>query len=241
MIFATNIELHAGKGSSRKAILESVSFSIAPERICALLGPSGSGKTTLLRAIAGLHSPDRGTIKLHEKNLEPHECAMAFQDPNLLNWISSKGNVLLPARSKLFVQSRPNASERASKIMRQLGLSEETERLRPHRLSRGMQSRVELSRALFMNRKVLLADEPFASLDYRTAKLAYTLISKQSVRTDHYCIIALHDLSLVAKIADDALILPPIEDGSLTNLDLKGLRDSGVAQDEIIANLMNLL
>ncbi len=152
-----------------------VSLDVRRGDILALVGPSGCGKTTLLRLIAGLESPDTGTIELdglpvtaHGVFLQPEHRSVGFvfQDYALFPHMSVAKNVLygLP-------KGAANRENRVDELLDLVGLSGMRNR-RPHELSGGERQRVALARALAPAPKILLMDEPFSNLDpYLSARL----------------------------------------------------------------------
>jgi ABC-type nitrate/sulfonate/bicarbonate transport system ATPase subunit len=124
-----------------------------------LLGPSGCGKTTLLRLIAGLESPDSGSI---ESSFSPHEIGYVFQEAALLPWRTVMENITLP----LTIRGVPrrDAEEKAMPWIRKLRIDRHTGS-KPSELSGGLRMRVSLARALITDPGLLLLDEPFAALD----------------------------------------------------------------------------
>jgi NitT/TauT family transport system ATP-binding protein len=145
----------------------SASLDVARGEFVSLLGPSGCGKSTLLMMIAGLEQPSGGSILLGgvEVKKPRRDIGVIFQDATLLPWKSALENVLFPVRIlKLPVETyRPRALE----LLNMVGLSG-FEHKKPSELSGGMRQRVAVARALAMQPKVLLMDEPFAALDVQT-------------------------------------------------------------------------
>ena len=128
----------------------------------ALVGPSGCGKSTALRIIAGLLTPDAGTISFpHEKP----EIGFVFQEPTLLPWANALSNVRLPL--DLEGLNSGDAEQRAARALKRVGLAG-FEKAFPRELSGGMKMRVSIARALAAEPKLLLMDEPFAALDELT-------------------------------------------------------------------------
>jgi NitT/TauT family transport system ATP-binding protein len=127
--------------------------------VVSLIGPSGSGKSTVLRAIAGLHAPDGGEVDLR---VDPKEAGFLFQDDALLPWRTARQNVALGLR--LRGAPRAAAGDEAEAWLARLGLSGLAERY-PRQLSGGQRKRVALAQVLALRPKLLLMDEPFASLD----------------------------------------------------------------------------
>lgn len=144
-------------------VIDGVSLDLEPGELHCLLGRSGSGKTTLLKLAAGLLRPGAGEVQLMDAPPnDPRALGFVFQEPTLLDWLQVRDNILLPVS----LQRRPGPADReaADALLVQLGLSAYGERF-PRQLSGGQQSRVALARALILRPRLLLLDEPFASLD----------------------------------------------------------------------------
>ena len=140
-------------------VIDGVSLDVAEGQVVSLIGPSGSGKSTVLRAIAGLHLPEAGTIDL---GVHPKETGFLFQDDALLPWRTVRQNVSLGLR--LRGVPRTSAREEAAGWLNRLGLSGFENRY-PRQLSGGQRKRVALAQVLALRPRLLLMDEPFASLD----------------------------------------------------------------------------
>jgi NitT/TauT family transport system ATP-binding protein len=151
-----------GEGETVR-VLDGVDLTIDEGSFVALIGPSGCGKSTLLRIIAGLDTPDAGTVDVPAR--ARGEIAYVFQDAHLMPWRSVAANVALP----LELRGVPS-SEREAAVRRALEDVELTDAaLRyPAELSGGMRMRVSIARALVTRPKLLLMDEPFAALDELT-------------------------------------------------------------------------
>ena len=142
-----------------------LSFTVGASEIVAIVGPSGCGKTTLLKALPGLVAPTGGDIRFQGKPVRgvPPGLAMVFQEygRSLFAWTTVRANVELPLRYQPL-----NAIERAGRVSHSLeavGLAGFEHRY-PWQLSGGMQQRVAIARALAYRPKLLLMDEPFASV-----------------------------------------------------------------------------
>jgi NitT/TauT family transport system ATP-binding protein len=143
--------------------LDGLSLDVAPGEFVALLGPSGCGKSTLLRLVAGLDSPQGGTVTAGEAGAGAgSSVAYVFQDAHLLPWRNVLKNAALPL--ELASVERPRRLEAARAALDQVGLADALDRY-PNQLSGGMRMRVSLARALVTDPRLLLLDEPFAALD----------------------------------------------------------------------------
>ena len=145
------------------------SLDIAPGEIVSLLGPSGCGKTTLLKCLSGLLQPTSGVALLEEKEIHgpPDGLALVFQEysRSLLPWMTVRGNVTLPLLAKRI--GKQERETRTSEALAAVGLSDFADS-HPWQLSGGMQQRVAIARALAYQPRLLLMDEPFASVDAQT-------------------------------------------------------------------------
>ena len=172
MSFLKLTQVNKGFGQSgveRAEILADVNLSIEEGEFVAIVGYSGSGKTTLMSIIAGLESPDAGSAMLNGAIItEPGpDRAMVFQNYSLLPWLTVFGNVAL-AVDQVFPNLGSEARE--AHIMKYIGmvnLSAARDK-KPSELSGGMRQRVSLARALAMDPRILLLDEPLGALDALT-------------------------------------------------------------------------
>ena len=144
--------------------LDAVDLTIAQHEFVAVLGPSGCGKSTLLRLTAGLMRPSEGRVSVFRHPVEAprDDIGIVFQQATLLPWANVLDNVTFPARHK---RGRVDAMDRAraAEVIAAVGLKGFESRL-PAELSGGMQQRVGIARALFLNPDILLMDEPFSAL-----------------------------------------------------------------------------
>jgi len=166
-VFAT------GSGESRKPVLENVSMSLKTGEIVALLGRSGSGKSTLLRIISGLTHPTEGKVTISGQPVTgpAEEVAMVFQSFALFPWLNVLDNVEIGPRANGVPLDETR--QRALKAIDIIGL-DGFESAYPKEMSGGMRQRVGFARALVMQPKILLMDEPFSALDVLTAETLRT-------------------------------------------------------------------
>src|SRR5271170_4517918 len=162
-----------GSGETRAPVLSDVSMSLKTGEIVALLGRSGSGKSTLLRLIAGLTRPTQGTVTISGEpvNGPAKEVAMVFQSFALFPWLDVLDNVEIGPRANGVPLDETR--KRALKAIDTIGL-DGFESAYPKELSGGMRQRVGLARAMVVQPKILLMDEPFSALDVLTAETLRT-------------------------------------------------------------------
>lgn len=143
--------------------LRAVDLDVGDGEFACLLGPSGCGKSTLLNVIAGMLTPDEGTVRLRGQDGREPTVTYMFQESRLLPWMTVEDNLH-------FVLDAPRAERqrRVAEWLRRVGL-DGFGRYYPRQLSVGMQQRVAVARALIGQPDVLLMDEPFSSLDELTA------------------------------------------------------------------------
>jgi sulfonate transport system ATP-binding protein len=179
--------------------LERFSAVVSQGEIVAIIGGSGCGKSTLLRAIAGLDPASTGTVILDDIAISaPHEkIGVIFQEPRLLPWLSVADNIGF-GLSDLPAEAR---REKVAKALARVGLTEKA-RAWPRELSGGQAQRVAIARALAQKPKVLLADEPVASLDPEAAQEIMRLLRRLAREEDLAVLCVLHQVELAYGYAD---------------------------------------
>jgi NitT/TauT family transport system ATP-binding protein len=186
--------------------LDHVNFTVKDGEIVALIGPSGCGKTTALRVAMGLDpsSGGRVTVDGREVNGCGHDRGMVFQHAELLPWLSALQNVMFGLEMKGIRGAR--LRETAEKYLHLVGLMDSQNR-RPHQLSGGMKQRVGIARALAIDPKVLLMDEPFSALDAQTRESLQGELLDIHARTGKTILFVTHDLDEAALIADRIVVM----------------------------------
>jgi ABC-type nitrate/sulfonate/bicarbonate transport system ATPase subunit len=151
-------------------VLKGVTLDAYPGEIVCVMGPSGCGKTTLLRVVAGLERADQGTIRVAEDHAtgERH-AAMVFQDPALFPWLSVRDNIVYGLRLRSGKVPEEELKKRALALLSLVRL-ESFAGTYPYELSGGMRQRAAVARALAVQPRVLLMDEPFSALDVFTRR-----------------------------------------------------------------------
>jgi phospholipid/cholesterol/gamma-HCH transport system ATP-binding protein len=196
-------------------VLQGVCLAVREGEVFAIMGPSGCGKTTLLKLIGGLLKPQRGEIwigeteisRLPEAKLTPvrKQVGLVFQYAALFDSLTVYDNVAFGVRRHI-----TRREEEVARIVREklemVGMAG-TEHLYPAQLSGGMQKRVGLARALAMNPKIVLYDEPTAGLDPIVAETIDTLIVDTTRQLRVTALVVSHDLTSVFHIADRIAML----------------------------------
>ncbi len=187
-------------------VFEDISFEVYPSEFICLVGPSGCGKTTFLRILDGLIPYDSGEIFLDGKAvLKPGiDKGFVFQDSSLLPWRTVIDNVILGLELH-GVDKKKEARKKAEHYISMVGLKG-FEHHYPHELSGGMQQRVNLARALILDPKILLMDEPFASLDAQTREIMQAELLTMWRRSTKTVIFVTHQIEEAIYLADRVIV-----------------------------------
>lgn len=188
-------------------VLKGINLSIRGGESLAIVGASGSGKTTLLRMLAGLEEPDGGAVLIDGEPVHGvgTERAVIFQEPRLLPWRTVIENISFPLEVRNV--PREEARSRALRYIQLVGLSEFAEAY-PSQLSGGMAQRVGIARALAIQPKILLLDEPLGALDAMTKITMQEELARIWYEENVTMILVTHDLEEAVYLADRVLILP---------------------------------
>jgi sulfonate transport system ATP-binding protein len=186
--------------------LDDVSFEVGAGEFVCLIGPSGCGKSTILNLLAGLETPDGGEILLdgHPVGEPGPDRALLFQDPALFPWLSVRANVeyALKLRGTARERIAPAAEEWLAKV--HLTGFEDAQ---PHELSAGMRQRLALARALSCQPEVLLADEPFGSLDAQSREILQNELQLVWTEIGNTFVFVTHNVREAAFLADRVIVL----------------------------------
>src|SRR5262245_47256992 len=196
-------------GSGEVHALDNISLDVGQGEFLCLVGPSGCGKSTLLDIIAGLTKADSGRVLADGQPIErpgPQRLVM-FQEAALFPWLTAYGNVMFGLKLKHDL-SRRRRRELAAEYLALVGL-EAFSRANVHELSGGMKQRVALARALAPDPKVLLMDEPFASLDAMTREQLYADIQRIWTQRAKTIVFVTHDVREAACLGDRVLLMSP--------------------------------
>ncbi|WP_159613327.1 ATP-binding cassette domain-containing protein [Glutamicibacter sp. JC586] len=190
-----------------------VAFEVLSGTTLAIMGPSGSGKSTIVNAIAGIQQISRGRIELDGKlladarvHLAPHQRGVGLlgQEPHLFPHLDALKNIAFGARAG--GQDKAAALRSAAAWLERLDLVE-LAGSRPAALSGGQRQRIALARALAARPKLLLIDEPFASLDVEAAMDMRALVREELTRTSTSAIVISHSAADALALADQLLVL----------------------------------
>lgn len=209
------------KSYGQLCVLNDVSLSVETGQVISIVGPSGAGKSTLLHILGTLDKPDKGTVKLEgvsvfgqsDKQLPKYRnqnIGFIFQFHHLLPEFTALENVCIPA----FIagQSTATAEKRAKELLERLKLSHRIQH-KPAELSGGEQQRVAVARALMMQPKLILADEPSGNLDTENAHALHQLFFDLRNEFKQTFIIVTHNDDL-ANMADRKIVM---KDGKISS------------------------
>lgn len=188
-------------------LLELESLSIKAGEKVAIVGPSGSGKTTLLNLIAGIAQCDSGKVTVGEKHVETMSDAqrrdfrianvgLVFQQFELVEYLNVRDNILLPFAINQSLKLDNTIRSTANELAVAVGLGDKLKR-RPAQLSQGEQQRVAICRALIIDPKLVLADEPTGNLDPKNKRLILDLIFQQAEQRGQTLIVVTHDVGIL--------------------------------------------
>ncbi|MDP9196906.1 MAG: ATP-binding cassette domain-containing protein [Pseudomonadota bacterium] len=216
-----NLVFAYGSGELRQVVLKGVDLTVGQGEIVIITGPSGSGKTTLLTIVGGLRAGHEGSAMVlgHELVNSTEAIRMAirrqtgyiFQQHNLLKPLTALQNVCM-ALELHSGQSERDRQTRAARILDEVGLGDKLHS-KPDQLSGGQRQRVSIARALVGNPKLVLADEPTASLDKQSGHEAVEILKKLAREQGTTILLVTHDYRIL-DIADRVVSL---EDGVIVS------------------------
>ncbi|TEU05882.1 MAG: ABC transporter ATP-binding protein [Candidatus Aminicenantes bacterium] len=209
LVTAENLTKVYGMGEIEVEALKSVSFRIEPASFISFIGPSGSGKTTLLNLIGCLDKPTSGILKVADVNTSDltrkkaaafrgNNLGFIFQDFNLIPVLTVYENVEYPL---LIVKNVP-AEERKNRVislLKTVGMIDQKNKY-PDQISGGQKQRVAVARALVTNPRLVLADEPTANLDSKTAFMVIDIMRQMKEEFGVTFIFSTHDPKIVSEV-----------------------------------------
>lgn len=181
-------------------LFKNFNLEVENGEVLAILGPSGVGKSTLLRIISGIDQQFDGELIIEGQSADQSPpCGFVFQDPRLLPWCTSAGNISAVV---------PDIDDgKILALLSEVGLNASVITQYPHQLSGGMQRRLALARALAVNSRLLLLDEPFISLDSKLVSTLRDSFSKVIKDKNITTVLVTHNSEDVAALADRLVFL----------------------------------
>jgi nitrate/nitrite transport system ATP-binding protein len=206
-------------GGGSTTVFEDLWLSMGRGEFSCIIGHSGCGKTTVLNILAGLDAPSAGTVIVDNQAIEGPSLdrAVIFQSHALLPWLTVMGNVVYAVASKWRFMSKENLQAHAQKFIDLVGLTG-AEHKRPAELSGGMKQRVGIARALSIEPKILLMDEPFSALDALTRGTLQDEVRRICLETGQTVFMITHDVDEAIYLADRVLLMTNGPDAVLAEI-----------------------
>jgi nitrate/nitrite transport system ATP-binding protein len=225
MVHIENVSQTFDTKSGKFTALREISLGIREGEFVTLIGHSGCGKSTLLNLIAGLSIPTSGVMLCDGREIAGPgpERAVVFQNHSLLPWLTCFDNVYL-AVERVFgsLEGKPKLKVRTSDALKLVGLTH-AEAKYPHEISGGMKQRVGIARALAMEPKILLMDEPFGALDALTRANLQDELMRIVAETGATTVMVTHDVDEAVLLSDRVVMLtngPAATIGEILEVDL---------------------
>ena len=208
--------------------LERINLTVKKGEFVSLIGHSGCGKSTLLNLVAGLLNPTEGGILLAEREIAGPgpDRGVVFQNHSLLPWLTCFDNVYL-AVERVFPDKKNILKERTHKALAMVGLTA-AEAKYPHEISGGMKQRVGIARALAIEPKMLLLDEPFGALDALTRANLQDELLRIVDKTGATVLMVTHDVDEAVLLSDRIVMMtngPAARIGGVLEVDLARPRE----------------
>jgi nitrate/nitrite transport system ATP-binding protein len=208
--------------------LERIDLTVKKGEFVSLIGHSGCGKSTLLNLVAGLLNPTEGGILLAEREIAGPgpDRGVVFQNHSLLPWLTCFDNVYL-AVERVFPDKKNILKERTHKALAMVGLTS-AESKYPHEISGGMKQRVGIARALAIEPKMLLLDEPFGALDALTRANLQDELLRIVDKTGATVLMVTHDVDEAVLLSDRIVMMtngPAARIGGVLEVDLPRPRE----------------
>ncbi len=217
-------------GKDAYVAVQDVNVEIKQNEIISIIGHSGCGKSTLLNMIAGLDLATNGFVALEDDEIKGPgpERAVVFQNHSLLPWLSVYQNIEMAVKKVFSSTMTPKEiKERVEKYINMVGLDHAKDK-KPSEISGGMKQRVGIARALSINPKVLLMDEPFGALDSLTRASLQEHLMKIQQKEKNTVIIITHDVDEAVLLSDRVIMMtngPEATIGEILEVNLDHPRD----------------
>ena len=189
-------------------IYQSLDFSVMGGEFLCILGPSGCGKSTCLRLIGGLLPAAEGRVEVdgHTPSEAWDRIAYVFQAPRLVPWRTALGNVMLAMELRFGGGGKREREARCRALLDLVGLAKDADKY-PRMLSGGERQRVAIARALAVEPKIILMDEPFASLDLNTRRRLRAEVISIWEKTGRTIVFVTHDIDEALVLADRVILM----------------------------------
>jgi len=207
-----NNRIASVEGIARKfpglTVFQNVWFTVERGEFVCLVGHSGCGKTTILNILAGLDEPSDGVVLVDDKEITGPSLdrAVIFQGHALMPWLTAEQNVAFAVSCRNPSWDRSRVRDAAREALARVGLTQAAER-KPSQLSGGMKQRVGIARALSVNPKLLLMDEPFSALDALTRGTLQEEVSRLVTDAGQTAFMITHDVDEAILLADRILLM----------------------------------
>ncbi len=216
-----NLDFSFGSGELTQPVLKNVTISINKGEVVLMTGPSGSGKTTFLTIIGGLRQASNGSVKVLDQQLinsteqakvkVRQQTGYIFQQHNLLKPLTALQNVCMSLEMHNYMTERERLTQ-AADMLKAVGLGDRLN-YKPEQLSGGQRQRVSIARALVGKPRIILADEPTASLDKQSGQDAVGILKQLAKELGTTILLVTHDY----RILDIADRVVELEDGMIQN------------------------
>jgi nitrate/nitrite transport system ATP-binding protein len=194
--------------TAQPAVFENIWFGVDRGEFVCLIGHSGCGKTTILNVLAGLDQPSEGAVIVDNREIDGPSLdrAVIFQGHALLPWLSVMGNIAFAVSSRWQSWDRARVQDHARKFIERVGLRG-AEAKKPSQLSGGGKQRVGIARALSIEPKIMLMDEPFSALDALTRGTLQDEVRRICLTTGQTVFMITHDVDEAIYLADRIVLM----------------------------------
>lgn len=211
---------HINKTFGKEQVLQDLNFSLDDHRMLSILGRSGSGKTTLLKIIAGLETPDGGSVELGGRAMNDvpahlRNIVYLYQEPLLFPHLNAFENIAFGLRLRKIREAE--IRQKTEDMLASLELSGQSNKM-PDQLSGGQRQRVAFGRALIVEPQALLLDEPFGALDSETRSAMQHLLKRMVADFKITTLFVTHDLKEALLMGDEIALM---QDGVLKKYETK--------------------
>ncbi|CAC9929656.1 arginine ABC transporter, ATP-binding protein ArtM [Aedoeadaptatus coxii] len=218
---------HLSKSFNGVPVFENLNFQAKKGEVVSIIGPSGTGKSTFLRCINFLETPDKGTIEIDGLKVDAEQfteksakairlkTSMVFQNYSLFKNKTALENIMIPLVLVRKMESN-DAKRLAMDYLQQVGLLEKKDAY-PSRLSGGQQQRIGIARAMAVNPKVMLLDEPTSSLDPELVGGVLEILKKVTNKHSYMTLVVTHEMKFARDVSDRVIFMDKgniVEEGS---------------------------